>query len=115
MSLDWRDPQPVPITLLSPEAQLQKVATLESTLAVLRVENERCRDYARQQEEGWRQATFENERLRALLVERHMFPDYPGPPDGEVSTVETIAEQEAWTEKWNDLDDRIREALANTV
>lgn len=55
----------------------------------------------------------EIERLRALLAERHLFPDYPGPADGEVSTVETWAEQEAWTVKWNDLDDRIRAALAN--
>jgi hypothetical protein len=33
----------------------------------LRAEVERSRDYARAQEEGWRQSTFEVERLRAAL------------------------------------------------
>ena len=50
--------------------------------------------------------------LRALLRERHVFPDYPRPAEGEVSTEEDYVEQQAWTVAWTDLDARIEVELA---
>jgi len=52
-----------------------------------------------------------NDELRALLAERHQFPDYPGPAEGQVSTAEDWDNQHSWREKWNDLNARIGEAL----
>lgn len=49
--------------------------------------------------------------LRQLLRERHEFPEYPIPDNGEVATQETFTERELWNEKWEALATRIEAAL----
>ena len=52
--------------------------------------------------------------LEGLLRERHDFPDYPTPIEGEVGDDTVWAEQEAWRRSWAQLDQRIRAALARS-
>jgi hypothetical protein len=59
------------------------------------------------------QALSERDRLLALLVEAWEFPDYPTPGEGLVSTEEDYAEQEAWREKYEVLDERIHDTAAS--
>lgn len=51
------------------------------------------------------------EELAALLREAWEFPEYPGPGEGLVSTSEDYIEQDAWRERWEEMDERVRRAL----
>ena len=73
---------------------------IEKLVALLHAERERLVETGRERTE-----------LRNLLRERHEFPESPTPDWGEVWTEEDEPARQAWNEKYDALDGRIKEAL----
>ena len=87
-----------------------EVLALRAEVERLQRENANLQRDVLDEHDANRRVLEEAERLRALLRERHEFPDYPGPAEGEVTTVDDWPAQEKWRQEWEALDARIKAA-----